>query len=608
MNAQTFLTNFGHFANAPNGVAKLRELVLNLAMQGKLVQQSSKDLPATSLLEEVEAEKHRIAKERGARPHKQQLDISAQEIPYPPPPGWEWVRFGHIAQHNSGKTLDKGRNTGHPRDYITTSNLYWGTFVLEGLRQMLIRDDELERCTARKGDLLICEGGEAGRAAVWNYDKEVSFQNHIHRARFYCGIDPYYAYRFLQKLNATGEINRYRKGVGISNMSGKALASIPFPLPPVAEQRRIVAKIDELMTLCDTLGAQQRERKERFPTLSMVCHTRYAEAPSPDNLNRIFGEIGTVSPEDLRKTILTLGVQGKLLEGDSNEEAPDRVLEEMQKRRQHLIDEKKIRNPSVLPPVEPDEIPFPVRNSWRWTRWGQICDWITYGFTRPMQHVHNGPPIITAKNVQDGFITFQNAHRAAAREFEELSPKDRPRRGDVLITKDGTIGRAAIVETDEPFCINQSVAVLWLESCLLFRPFLLMVIRSPFAQVPIWEAAEGMAIKHLSITDFGRMILPVPPPAEQRRIVAKVDQLMGLVDTLEKQQCERDQLAATFAKAVVSSLTGTQIEERTKMKPPKTDLISILEIGAKPKATDDAPLAKLLTRAKGKLPAKVLWQ
>ena len=217
MNAQMFLENFESIANAPNGVAKLREIILSLAMQGKLVKQNPQDIPASEMLKEIEAEKQRLKTPNSL------LEVKAEEMRYALPTGWKWVRFGNIAQHNSGKTLDKVRNTGHPRDYITTSNLYWGIFELNNVRQMLIRDEELERCTARKGDLLICEGGEAGRAAVWFYDKEVCFQNHVHRARFYYGIDPYYAYRFFEKLNATREINQYRKGVGISSISSKVL-------------------------------------------------------------------------------------------------------------------------------------------------------------------------------------------------------------------------------------------------------------------------------------------------------------------------------------------------------------------------------------------------
>jgi type I restriction enzyme S subunit len=174
-----------------------------------------------------------------------------------------------------------------------------------------------------------------------------------------------------------------------------------------------------------------------------------------------------------------------------------------------------------------------------------------------MAHVDKGPPIVTAKNVQDGFMNFENSHRADSTEFADLNPKDRPRRGDILITKDGTIGRAAIVDTDESFCINQSVAVLWLESCLLYQPYMLIVIRSPFAQGPIWEASEGMAIKHLSITDFAKMLLPIPPLAEQHRIVAKVDQLMALVDELERQQDASRENASKLLDAIVQEMTSS---------------------------------------------------
>jgi len=248
--------NFNELYGVKENVAELRKVILQLAVMGKLVPQDPNDPPASELLKEIEAEKQRLLKEGKIKKQKPLPPIKLDEVPYELPSGWEWVRFGHIAQHNSGKTLDKGRNTGKPRDYITTSNLYWGRFELENVRQMLIRDDELEKCTARKNDLLICEGGEAGRAAIWNYDTDICFQNHVHRARFYKDIDPEYAFRFFEKLNATREINQYRKGVGITNMSSKSLGSILFPLPPFKEQHRIVARIDQLMALCDTLEQQ----------------------------------------------------------------------------------------------------------------------------------------------------------------------------------------------------------------------------------------------------------------------------------------------------------------------------------------------------------------
>lgn len=162
--------------SAPDGIKKLRELILTLAMQGKLVEQDPNDQPASELLKEIEAEKQRLVTAGKIKQPKPLLPITPGEVPYDLPSSWIWVRFDDIAQHNSGKTLDKGRNTGQPREYITTSNLYWGRFELENVRQMLIREDELEKCTAKKNDLLICEGGEAGRAAVWPFDSEVFFR------------------------------------------------------------------------------------------------------------------------------------------------------------------------------------------------------------------------------------------------------------------------------------------------------------------------------------------------------------------------------------------------------------------------------------------------
>ena len=347
-----------------------------------------------------------------------------------------------------------------------------------------------------------------------------------------------------------------QRAINQSSINQKNLGKTPIPLPPLAEQKRIVAKVDELMGICDALEAQQQERESRKSVLVRASLSRFAESPTPENLGYLFHKSYDIPPSELRKSILTLAVQGKLVKSDSMDEPIDELLDRMYGRRHQLIDEKKIRKPPELPPVAEVELPFVVPVNWRWKRWGHICDWITYGFTRPMSHVGKGPPIVTAKNVQDGFMNFENSHRADITEFTNLNPKDRPRRGDILITKDGTIGRAAIVDTDEPFCINQSVAVLWLESCLLYQPYMLIVIRSPFAQGPIWEAAEGMAIKHLSITDFAKMLLPIPPLAEQRRIVTKVDQLMALVDELERQQETSREKASKLLDAIVQEMTS----------------------------------------------------
>ena len=139
----------------------------------------------------------RVTSETASKKTRLQPPVEEDKQPFSVPASWKWVRFGSIAQHNSGKTLDKGRNAGQARDYITTKNSYWGRFELASVRQMLIRDEELEKCTARKNDLLICKGGEAGRAAVWELDREICFQNHVHRARLFANINPYYAFRMF---------------------------------------------------------------------------------------------------------------------------------------------------------------------------------------------------------------------------------------------------------------------------------------------------------------------------------------------------------------------------------------------------------------------------
>jgi type I restriction enzyme S subunit len=178
-------------------------------------------------------------------------DIS--HYPFEIPKSWVWCRLGDIAQHNSGKTLDKKRNTGILYEYITTSNLYWGYFDFTELRKMLIENIELERYTAMRGDLLICEGGDAGRSAIWEYEQTICFQNHIHRVRPFENIKASFIYYFMQLIYLNGEIKKYLKGVGIQSLSGNALASITIPIPPLAEQKRIVSKIEQIFAQIENI-------------------------------------------------------------------------------------------------------------------------------------------------------------------------------------------------------------------------------------------------------------------------------------------------------------------------------------------------------------------
>lgn len=187
--------------------------------------------------------------------------------------------------------------------------------------------------------------------------------------------------------------------------------------------------------------------------------------------------------------------------------------------------------------VEPqavDESVMPMLPAgWCWARWAELSDWITYGFTRPMPHVDSGPRIVTARHVLDGRVDFASAECTTESAFFGLSEKDRPRAGDILITKDGTIGRVAVVPDDAPvFCINQSVSVVWLRSCPLNRAYLAYAVASPMTQQRIADVARGMAVQHLSITDFGQMALPLAPDAETHVIAARTRAALLTIERL----------------------------------------------------------------------------
>ncbi|MDQ1161356.1 type I restriction enzyme S subunit [Chryseobacterium sp. SORGH_AS 447] len=220
-------------------INQAKSKILDLAIRGKLVPQDPNDEPASVLLERIKAE-HPESKKKA----KYTRDNS--HYPFEIPKSWEWSTIGEISQHNTGKTLHKGRNSGTPYQYITTSNLYWDSFVLDNLKEMPFEERELDKFSAIKGDLLICEGGDGGRSAIWTEEYAICFQNHIHRVRPFCDIKSKYIYFFMLYSSLKGSINDYKKGIGIQSLSSSSLASIRLSLPPIEEQKRIVKKIEDI--------------------------------------------------------------------------------------------------------------------------------------------------------------------------------------------------------------------------------------------------------------------------------------------------------------------------------------------------------------------------
>jgi type I restriction enzyme, S subunit len=551
-------------ATAPDGIPKLRGLILELAVRGKLVPQDPNDEPASELLKRIAVERARLeaSKRSQATPLGDDVQISFEL-----PETWQWVRFEEIAQHNSGKTLDKSRNSGEPRPYITTSNLYWGRFELDSVRQMLINDDELQRCTARKNDLLICEGGEAGRAAVWPHDDEICFQNHVHRARLFGGINPYFAYRFFEKLNASGEIDLYRKGVGISNMSGKALASIPFPLPPLAEQHRIVAKVDELMALCDRLEAEQADAETAHARLvatllgTLTQSVDAAElAANWQRLAEHFVNLFTTeaSLDALKQTILQLAVMGKLVPQDPNDEPASELLKRIARERARLEAEGVCKKSKATPPVGEDAQPFTVPDGWMWVRIDDVSQLVTDGehATPTRTSDRSAIPLVTAKNVRDGYLDYTHTDFVPKDVAEKCWKRCKPTLGDILLVSVGaTLGRLSVLDHDRDMVLVRSVTVI--RPCLVDRSFFATALRSPIVQDSIWRGVKQSAQPCLYLAQSSSLAIPLPPLAEQHRIVAKVNELLTLCDRLKADladsRARQERLAATLIESALQA-------------------------------------------------------
>ena len=241
----------------------LKKSILQEAVQGKLVPQDPFDEPAEALLERIQAEKQRLIKEgkikkdkhesvifRRDNSHYEKLDgverCIDDELPFEVPETWEWVRLGTVFQHNTGKALNASNRDGEKLTYITTSNLYWDRFVLNNLKTMPFTDSEVDKCTVQQGDLLVCEGGDIGRAAIWASNEPMRIQNHIHRLRAYVPVCSRFFYHLFYLYKGAGWIGG--KGIAIQGLSSNAIHNLLFPLPPLHEQERIVSAIDTALS------------------------------------------------------------------------------------------------------------------------------------------------------------------------------------------------------------------------------------------------------------------------------------------------------------------------------------------------------------------------
>ena len=486
---------------------ELRNSIFQLAIQGKLVEQRPEEGTAAELYKQIQAEKQALIKAGKIKKEKPLPEIPEDEVPFEIPESWIWVYIGDIFLHNTGKAQNaSGSANGTIRKFITTSNLYWGYFDFSKVKEMPFTEQEIERCSARKGDLLVCEGGDCGRSAIWTYDEEVCIQNHVHRLRPYCNLSIEYYYYLFYLYKFTGRLRG--RGVAIQGLSSEAIHKVICPLPPLAEQKRIVAKIEDLLPLIE----------------------RYEKAWSRlEDFNKRF-------PGDMQKSILQMAIQGKLVEQRPEEGTGEELYKQIQDEKQALIKAGKIkkdRRTDVLDIPQEDEIPFDIPETWKWTYLGSILNKLTDGTHRTPKYSTSGVKFVSVKDMSSGVLYLNNTKFITESEHEELFARCDPVKGDMLLSKVGTTGVPAIVNTDEPFSLFVSVALLKYSHSCIDEAFLYYLLKSPLVQLQAAENTRGVGNKNWVLDAIAKTVVALPPLAEQKRIVAQLEELLPLCERLK---------------------------------------------------------------------------
>ena len=398
MKLETFFEKFDQFADAPDAVEKMRELILESAIRGKLVPQDTRDEAASELLKRVARIQDEQSKKRAA------LAPVGDDAFLELPRGWEWTRLGNTGRIFNGDSVSESGKAelakvavGLP--FIATKDVGYGraALVYENGLKVPLRDPRFKVAHA-KAVLICAEGGSAGRK-IGMTDRDICFGNKLYANEVYAGIHHRYIFYVYQAPTFFREFAARMTGI-IGGIARSEFLSLPIPLPPENEQKRIVAKVDELMALCDRLEAQQQERETRHAALARASLARFADAPTPANLHFLFHPSYAIPPADLRKSILTLAVQGKLVPQDPNDEPASLQLETIRARKAELVREQVIKKSEPSRSVDPNEVDHDIPDSWAWVRLVEICELITDGTHLTPKYTESGRMFLSAQNVK----------------------------------------------------------------------------------------------------------------------------------------------------------------------------------------------------------------
>lgn len=634
MNAQQFLAEFGHIANAPEGVARLRELVLQLAISGRLVERVSTDEPVGDSLDRSAMQ--RTAYESALELRATRLHPPLTTSPFAIPAHWRWVRLEQLAlyiQRGKGpKYAERGAVS-----VVSQKCIQWAGFDISQARH--IADESIDAYGKERflcpGDLLwnSTGTGTAGRVAIFEGqpEKRAVADSHVTVIRLansqpkylWCVIASPWVQTRIQPTHPESLVSGTTQQVELATSTARALA---VPYPPLEEQIRIVAKVDELMALCDQLEKQQQDRRKLQNALRQSTLQTLASAESPHelqeswqrlhiNFGRLFSE-----PEDVRDfkaLVLDLAVSGRLLPVPRASTPASALIENIARARvawaEEAEEQEKKEAVAMLKKLRTQQIPVPkaaLPGHWCWASLLQVSQAVVDCHNKTAPYVEEGIHLVRTTDIRDGRMDLIKTRKISEETYAYWARRMAPKAGDIFFTREAPMGEAAIVPEGERVCLGQRTMLIRLFPELFSNRYLLYVIQSPSFQARMIEAAIGMTVKHLRVGGVEDLMIPVPPRDEQNRIVEIVDRLFELCDHHADRIGKSLRVAANLATTTVAALTGISVdaEEESPLKAPQTELIAPLRLGTLPDVKDQAPLATLLARHQGEMSAGALFQ
>lgn len=615
-----FLNEFGAVANAPGGVQRLREMILQLAVQGKLVEQNPKDEPASELLKRIEAEKLNLVKTREIKNQKPIPIISDVETPYDIPESWKWCRLGEIGIVGSSSRVYKKdwTNEGIPflraREIVLLSKSGYvdnELFISEELYSTLSKNG----LVPQPDDIMLTGVGTIGVPYIVKQTDNFYFKDaSVLIFKNYFKLFPSFLFVLLKTPYWNKKIHEGSMGTTVHTLTISRANETPIPLPPLAEQKRIVTKVDQLMALCDQLEAQQQKRS------TLVKHTRISALEAlanaqrgnelltawkrvEENLPLLFEHPDDV--EDLKKCTLQNAVMGKLVRQNPHNEPASELLKKIAKEKAEQIKKGEIKKQNPLPEIREDEKPFEIPVGWEWVQFGKIANTRLGKMLDKSKNRGLYKYYLRNTNVQwhEFILDDLKKMKFEESEFAEFKIKS----GDLLICEGGEPGRCAIWSDD-------STEIYFQKALHRARPYkgvitmyLLYCLTLDAKNRSLEQYFTGATIKHFPGNKLMKYILPLPPTPEQKRIVKKTQSLLSLCDTLQKQLAKSRKVAEQLAQSIVESITGISTEKQEKMKTPKTELVTKLKLVKKPGTKDHAPLSAILAKNNDELSAKALW-